>query len=368
MRPMGFMARATRPLFWNVLAASLVAFLISACSEEEKKKAPPPPPTATTLEWAVEPVRLDAFEATEQLGLIVKDQDGNEMEDQLILWASSDESVVEVDETGLVTARANGQVEISASVGEELSITLPVEVAQLATAASVEPKSLTLDAVDAQGKLQVVIRDRNAFVIEAAEVVWLSEDESVATVDTEGSVTAVAAGTTEVRARVEGTEAVDTVVVTVNPLPIELALGVFPATFVAGSPTEVVVQVTDLNGHPVVGASHKVSIALGENPANGRLSGQKVVNAVDGVATFSDLSIDRAGPGYTLLAWVEGLGEIESRVFDVETAPAARLAFVSQPQRGVSEQELAAFEIQVQDASGNLVAGSTHAIDRKSVV
>jgi alpha-tubulin suppressor-like RCC1 family protein len=45
-----------------------------------------------------------------------------------------------------------------------------------------------------------------------------------------------------------------------------------------------------------------ITVALGANPSGGTLGGTKTVNAQRGVASFTDLAIDRAGTGYTLTA------------------------------------------------------------------
>ncbi|MFD1808004.1 hypothetical protein ACFSHQ_07035 [Gemmobacter lanyuensis] len=45
-----------------------------------------------------------------------------------------------------------------------------------------------------------------------------------------------------------------------------------------------------------------MTLAIGTNAGSGTLSGTKTVNAVNGVATFSGLSIDKAATGYTLTA------------------------------------------------------------------
>jgi len=51
--------------------------------------------------------------------------------------------------------------------------------------------------------------------------------------------------------------------------------------------------------------------------AGARLSGTRVVQSVDGVATFSDLSIDQVGGGFQLLATAEGFPERNSAGFNV---------------------------------------------------
>src|SRR5205085_12107549 len=48
--------------------------------------------------------------------------------------------------------------------------------------------------------------------------------------------------------------------------------------------------------------SRNITVAIGTNPASGILSGAVTVAAVNGVASFSDLSINKVGVGYTLTA------------------------------------------------------------------
>ena len=60
-----------------------------------------------------------------------------------------------------------------------------------------------------------------------------------------------------------------------------------------------------------------VAIAIATNPGNGGLSGTRFVDAVAGVAAFSDLSIDAAGAGYTLEAAATGYLTATSNAFTI---------------------------------------------------
>jgi hypothetical protein len=51
--------------------------------------------------------------------------------------------------------------------------------------------------------------------------------------------------------------------------------------------------------------------------APGTLSGTRTVTAVNGVATFSDLSIDQPGNGYTLVVSVPNMLGAESTPFTI---------------------------------------------------
>ena len=63
-----------------------------------------------------------------------------------------------------------------------------------------------------------------------------------------------------------------------------------------------------------------VTVALANNPASGTLGGTLTVTAVNGVATFSGLTINNPGNGYTLQATANGLTPATTTAIDV-TAP-----------------------------------------------
>jgi hypothetical protein len=62
------------------------------------------------------------------------------------------------------------------------------------------------------------------------------------------------------------------------------------------------VRVEDTAGNLITTSSRNVSLAIANNAAGGTLSGTTTVAAVNGIATFNNLSINKAGTGYTLIA------------------------------------------------------------------
>ena len=62
-----------------------------------------------------------------------------------------------------------------------------------------------------------------------------------------------------------------------------------------------------------------ITVTLGSNSSGAGLHGTTAVRATDGVATFSDLSVDAAGT-YTLRATASGAGSVTSSAFVVTTA------------------------------------------------
>src|SRR2546421_135727 len=64
-----------------------------------------------------------------------------------------------------------------------------------------------------------------------------------------------------------------------------------------------------------------VTLTLDANPGRATLAGTRTVAAVRGVATFSDLSLNQPGTGYTLLATAPGVQGVTSPPFDVTAPP-----------------------------------------------
>ncbi|HEX7937764.1 MAG TPA: hypothetical protein VF483_02160, partial [Gemmatimonadaceae bacterium] len=121
------------------------------------------------------------------------------------------------------------------------------------------------------------------------------------------------------------------------------------------------VQVQDAGGNKVATATDSVTLAIGTNPGAGTLSGTVKTAAVAGVATFSNLSINNAGSGYTLTAAAPTLTGAVSSAFNVATVgAAAKVAFISQPSNVVAGSAMSpSFAVQIQDASGALVTSSS---------
>jgi hypothetical protein len=110
-------------------------------------------------------------------------------------------------------------------------------------------------------------------------------------------------------------------VLALNP-PVHLAFTVEPSTTLPLLAIQPAVQVTvlDAGGNPLTSFNAPVTIAIGHNGGffiPGRLSGPTTVTAVDGVATFSNLSINQPGNGYTLVVSAAGVTGAESRSFNI---------------------------------------------------
>ena len=151
----------------------------------------------------------------------------------------------------------------------------------------------------------------------------------------------------------------------VTNVPTQLSFSVQPSATADNYPIAPSVQVSveDSAGRVVTTSSSAVAIAIGTNPGSGTLSGTATETAVDGVATFADLSINHLGTGFTLTAASTGLTPTISNPFNVTVGPAFQLVLTTQP---VSTNSGSAFTTQpvidVEDASGNVVTTSSATI------
>ena len=121
------------------------------------------------------------------------------------------------------------------------------------------------------------------------------------------------------------------------------------------------VLVEDADGNLVSTSSAPVAVTLSGTPTAGgsaALSGTTPVNAVGGVATFSDLRVDKAGTAYTLNMTSAGLTPTASTTFAVTAGAAAAVAFVQQPSGAASGASITPpITVQVVDAASNPVSG-----------
>lgn len=105
-----------------------------------------------------------------------------------------------------------------------------------------------------------------------------------------------------------------------NPPPHEVFTAQPKTTLPLMTLPPVQVTVTDAFGNPVTSFADSVTIAIGNNGGTlmpGTLSGTKTIAAVNGVATFSNLSIDQLGNGYTLIVTAKRTTGAESAPFDI---------------------------------------------------
>ena len=167
---------------------------------------------------------------------------------QQITWSSSNSTVASVDNAGKINALQVGEATITATCSTA-SATCNVTVSPVA------PSSIDLNMKDMilfigqSETIQAVVRPTNSTY---PALTWRSDDESVATVSSDGKVTGVKEGTANITATCANVSA--SCSVTVNPIPasnIEIVSG--NVTLTIGSSTDLVAKVSPENTtHPEI--------------------------------------------------------------------------------------------------------------------
>ena len=155
-----------------------------------------PPVEVTSITLSQSTANLKVGEALTLTAIVVPD----DATDKTVTWSTSDASIAAVDANGVVTAISAGTATITATAGDKVAL-CQVTVENIAvsgitlsqsTASLLKGELLTLTAT-------VVPAD--AF---DKTVTWITSDESIATVDGNGVVTAVAEGTATITATAGG--------------------------------------------------------------------------------------------------------------------------------------------------------------------
>ena len=202
-----------------------------------------------------------------------------------------------------------------------------------------------------------------------ARVSWNSTDQVVGIIGSTGQFTALAAGNTTIQASQDDVDS-NALSLTVSPLDTasgatHLAFLVQPSSTVAGATITPAIQVEilDSDNNRVTDATTSITLVISRNTSS-TLSGTTTVAAVDGVATFSDLSIDNVAIGYLLDATADGLTDATSDNFEIdEPVVATHLAFLVQPSSTVAGAIITpAIQVEILDSNNNRVTDTTTSI------
>lgn len=216
----------------------------------------------------------------------------------------------------------------------------------------------------------VKVTDANSNVISGAIVTWtvaggtlssLSTTTDAAGLASTTMTTGTVAGAVSATATVPGGGSVTFTGTAVPGGATQLTYTTGPTTTVAGATmSPVVVAVRDAFNNLVTTSTAAVTVAIDNNPATGTLSGTTTRNAVNGVATFSDLSIDHSGTGYTLIASATSLQSATSSAFNINVGAPAHIDIVEGDNlTAVVDQATATPPtVKITDANGNLVPGA----------
>ena len=162
---------------------------------------------------------------------------------KLLTWLSSEPSVATVNVNGLVTARSagNAQIIVKTVDGSNLSDTCYVTVMQrMATSISLNQTSSTLHTGD-NLQLSATVLPSNA---DDKSVTWTTSNPSVATVSSNGLVTAISAGNAIITAKTaDGSNLSATCAITVKQLATSISLNKTSETLYMGNTLQLIATV-----------------------------------------------------------------------------------------------------------------------------
>ena len=143
--------------------------------------------------------------ATVQLSAVTRDASNNVLTGRVITWSSSNSAVSSVSSSGLVTAIAAGSATITATSETKTgtaAITVSAPPPAPVATVSVSPASSS-PLIGATVQLSATLRDANNNVLTGRVVTWASANPSIASVNSTGLVSAIAAGSTTITATSE---------------------------------------------------------------------------------------------------------------------------------------------------------------------
>ncbi|HET7248685.1 MAG TPA: Ig-like domain-containing protein [Gemmatimonadales bacterium] len=353
--------------------------MLAACTADNAG-----PPKTVVASVAVTPLTSPLpVGTTLQLTATPKDNQGNPLSGRSVTWSSSDAAVATVSSGGVASGVSLGSATILAmvdGVAGMASVTVTVGPAtQLAFTAL--PTALVA-GVPVTPPITVTARDVGGNVatgFTGPVTISLGANPGGATLVGTTTVAANAGVATFADLHIDKSgsgyrfqatsgslTSPTSAPVTISPAPpVRLTFGSEPTTVVAGNAISPAVQVVaaDQFGDTVTSFADSIDVVIGSNPGSGTLSGTKRVRAVNGVAVFTDLSIDRAGAGYTLIATRATLTSATSTGFTVGPAsPSTTISTVTTSPTTITSStgsSAATITVTVRDAFGNPVPGVT---------
>ncbi len=146
----------------------------------------------------------------------------------------------------------------------------------------------------------------------------------------------------------------------------QLVISKQPVGGTSGSVFTVQFKLEDAAGNVVTTDNTPVSLKIATGVKTGKLSGVTTVTAVGGVATFSNVSLPKAG-SYSLMGVDQGLKSVATNVFAMAVGAAARLRIVSvagtsSASGALKSGAVGPVTVDVVDAFGNVVTTDTSTV------
>lgn len=134
-----------------------------------------------------------------------------------------------------------------------------------------------------------------------------------------------------------------------------------PVSAEQDTPINITVEIQDAFGN-LTNDTDNITLSIANDAGPGAtLGGTTNISATAGSASFSDISLDFVGTGYTLQASASGVTTATSNAFNILPKPTS-LEIVTQPTNGLINSNLATIAVEIRDASGNLINNATNSV------
>ena len=264
------------------------------------------------IEAPVTGITIESTNSTLEVGKTLRLKavlEPEEPTDKSVTWTSGDESVATVDEDGLVTGKSAGKVTITAKSSNDYSDTIDLNVIVLPTAITVKDsgdESATEATLEVDETLQLSATLSPDDVTETT-VTWTSSSPTVARVNGDGLVTALATGETTITGE------------TINGLTAEFKVTVIK------TPTSVTIGAAD--GITTLAVGNTLQLTANVEPAD----------ATDKSVTWSSDNEEVATVSTTGLVSAHSTGEVTiSAKTANDIAAQYKLTVIEDPSTGIA--------------------------------
>ena len=326
------------------------------------------------------PAATIAAGTTQQFTATIRDELGNALAGRAVNWTSSDPLIASVNaSTGLVTGNKPGAITLTAtSEGRSgtaqvtVNIGAPARLAFVQQPSSVQAGStmspaVTVEIQDAAGNRVTAANQQITLASSPSVTVGGNTATAVGGVATFSDITMNTPGAYTLIASSPGLTSATSNGFTVTARPAtRVAFVQQPTIDTAGKSITpaITVELQDASGARVTTSGVAITIAIGNNAGGSTLGGTVTQNTVNGVATFSNLTLNKTGTGYTLAASSPGLTSATSSAFNILPGAPVALRLVTQPCTGSATCSAGtplapSPQFEVLDANGNRVTTGT---------
>ena len=215
-----------------------------------------------------------------------------------ILWSSSDNSIVEVDQKGKILAKKKGKANIKAELSngkEDICYVTVNDKENLITSIKLDKNDIVIDVLDNK-ILKATILPNNA---SNKEIIWSSSDNSIVEVDQNGKILAKQAGKADIKVRTSnGKEDICHVTVNDNSILVDnISLNKSLLKVTYGSKTNIDVEISPSNATESLKwlSSNSKVVAIDSNgliTAKGRGTATITVESVSGKKATCEVEVE----------------------------------------------------------------------------